>query len=43
MIRLGAFVALMYDRAYKWRGSQIRITSARRASRAERRDYEDSL
>ena len=28
---------------FVWRGSQIRIISARRASRTERREYEDSL
>lgn len=28
---------------FAWRGSQIRIISARRAGRTERREYEDSL
>jgi uncharacterized DUF497 family protein len=28
---------------FAWRGSQIRIISARRASRTERREYEGSL
>jgi uncharacterized DUF497 family protein len=27
---------------FAWRGSQIRIISARRASRTERREYEES-
>ena len=37
------FLARVLVVVFAWRGSQMRIISARRASRAERREYEDSL